>query len=226
MKTVTFISFKDDNTGEIGLGFAGVARHEEMNSATTGLIIAHDIIEHQNGAAAIGTIDDELEALGAIWYVRGQHGELTRDGSGSHYTIAENIASDIVRMFRDYVYGAYVAPRTFRPRGGKVTHQAELDETLAAASSSWRAEIYAEDLDRARPLWEAYSDIAMRRMQAGYAKARRKWERKGHFAANNQFWAIVEAVEPHAKRCEYEGQRFKLSYGNGEANCEEVYDDE
>jgi hypothetical protein len=105
---------EDHELGGYGLLIDGM-HGDDINPAQSGLLVAHDLLEHVNGTAHIGTIDDELEALGGIWFVRGQHADLTRDGSGSMYTPEENIASDIVRMFRDFWNGAYVdttAPRT------------------------------------------------------------------------------------------------------------------
>lgn len=224
MKTITLIAYRDDNTGEIGLGLKGMSRGDETNAAINGALIAHDLIEHVNGPKHIGSIDDELEALGASVYVRAQWGELQRN-SRSVYSPEQNIASDVVRMFREYVCGAYVAPMKFRPRGGRVTHQEALEQVMALAADDWRAEIDAEDLDEAVPLWEAYSAIAMQRMQTGYAKARRKWEPRGQFAANNQFWAIADAVDTMLKHEELiEGMEFKLRYGNGEAICTAEYE--
>ena len=59
--------------------------------------------------------------------------------------------------------------------------------------------------------------------------ARRRFEGKlktSRYYANSLFWEIAEAVEPFAKHCEFEGQRYRLSYGNGEAHCIEVYDED
>lgn len=228
MTTIYLEAFTDSETGILGLGIVGAPRHEGMNAASEGLLIAHDLIEHQNGLAAIGGIDDELEALGAIWYVRGQHGQLSRDGSGSHYTLTENIASDVVRMFRDYAFGAYVAAQ---PRSGHVYHESDLQQILTDADDSWRGEVDGDDeYIRSRhginvgELWAAYRRIALARMRIGYAKARRRWERRGRFAANNRFWETAEAVQPCCKP-EYAGQRFKLTYSKNGADCEEYYDE-
>lgn len=35
--------------------------------------------------------------------------------------------------------------------------------------------------------------------------------------------SILDAVERAAKSVDYEGQEFRLSYGNGEARCVEIY---
>jgi hypothetical protein len=226
MKRIILESFKDDETGEVGLGLLNLPRDYTTNAAHDGMTIAHDIIEHVNGPEKIGTIDDELEALGAIWYVRGRHGEIRRDGIGSAYTPEQNIASDVVRMFRDHVSGGqYVHYDTKRVRACDY-HDASLLEIVEVAERSYREEFNENERAKARKAWPAYAAIALKRMRTGYRKARRKWESRGSFAANNQFWAIADAVQPYAKRAELEGRRFVLTYGDGEAYCEEQYEAE
>lgn len=224
MKTVTLEAFEDESTGEIGLGLLGMPRDETTNAAHDGRTIAHDLIEHVNGPEKIGTIDDELEALGAIWYVRGQHSDLSRDGSGSAYTSEQNLAADVVRMFRDHVAGGqYVHYDTKRVR--RVGQDEALMEIVEIAGRSYRDEFNEDERAQARGAWPSYSALALKRMRMGYRKAARKWEPKGRFAANTQFWAIAEAVQPCAKHISFEGQRFTLRYGNGEAYCDEEYGD-
>lgn len=222
MKTVILEAFRDESTGELGLGVVGMPRDQNTNAANDGVLIAHDLIEHVNGPEKIGSIDDELEALGAIWYVRGQYGELRRDGVGSRYTVEENIASDVVRMFRDHISGnqhVSYAPLRTRP----VTHDYDLRCILEYADSNWPDEFDESEREEARARWPGYRAVCLHRMRMGYRKARRKWEKRGRYAAHAQFWAIAEAVDRAAKRPEFEGMRYKLSFGNGEAYCEEDY---
>lgn len=219
MKRITLEAFKDDNTGEIGLGLLGMPRHDDTNAAMEGLLIAHDLIEHQNGADKIGGIDDELEALGGIWYTRGRHCDLNRNGRGSHYTIPENIAGDITRMFTDHIDGAaYVHYATLRTRPIDIDH--DLQCALEAADATYLSEFDDDSRKNAREAWPKYRALALHRMRIGYRKAWRRFEKRGRFAANSQFWAIAEAVDGAIKHGElHEGARFTLSYGNGEATC-------
>lgn len=220
MKTIRLISFTDEQTGEIGLGLKGVPRHEQLNAAMDGLTIAHDLIEHVNGPEQIGTIDDELEALGAIWYVRGQWGELRRDGLGWRYSVEENIASDVTRMFRDHIDGAQHVSYNVKP-GRKCEADDSLEDILVYADKDWRAEM--NDADAAASQWLAYRAVCLARMRIGYRKAKRKWEKFGRWAAYKQFWAITEAVDRIVKSIETEGQEFTLRYGSGDATCEDYY---
>jgi hypothetical protein len=222
---VTLEAFRDENTGLLGLGIAGMPRDETTNAAHDGLTIAHDLLEHVNGPERIGTISDELEALGAIWYVRGQHGELRRDGAGSFfYSVEQNIARDVTRMFRDW-FMAGCPSLDYCPITRAVTADDALEAILCAADESWRGEFNDGDVTpETRRMWQRFRDEALVRMRRGYSKARARWERHGRYAANSQFWAIAEAVEPYARRAEFEGQRFELTWGSGEAQCSEVYD--
>jgi hypothetical protein len=232
-KTVTLIAFRDEMTGELGLGVKGIDTTDEaLNSATEGLVIAHDLLEHVNGLEAIGSIDDELEALGGIWFVRGQNGELRRDHIGSAWTIHENIAGDLQRMFRDYFYGAPVdtTPRRTRP----IDCDEELREIIFAAEHgrmNCLSEIDDEDRTEAQKLIKPYLAAALARMRTGYRKASRRFHGSA-LTAYDLFWAIAEAVQPYCKHVEYEGQRFTLTYGLRASTgvpyafCDEDYGDD
>lgn len=220
MKKIILEAFKDDNTGEVGLGLLGMPRDENTNAGDA-LLIAHDIIEHVNGPSKIGTIDDEMEALGAIWYVRGQHEQLRRN-SRSNYTIEQSIASDVTRMFRDHLEGGQYVDFTM-PRTHAVRADSYLQTIMLEADSTFMDEFDdAVGRVQARIKWPRYRALCLARMRVGYAKARRRWERKGQYAANNQFWAIHDAVELIGTP-ELEGRRYILRYGNGEAMCEVDY---
>ena len=57
-------------TGELGVAPEGARNIDDYMADTDGVLTAHDLLEHVNGAEHIGGIGDELEALGAIWYGR------------------------------------------------------------------------------------------------------------------------------------------------------------
>lgn len=221
---VTLEAAIDQEMGVLGLFVKGSSSQENTNSANEGELIAHDLIEHVNGIKNIGGIDDELEALGAIWYVRGQHGQLRRDNRGSFYTIEENISSDITRMFRDYVMGQYV--NTNYSKGKRpVYDDNNLKEIIECAKNSkWRAEFNDED-QVSQTQFDTFLKISLRRMRVGYSKARRKYEKHSQFCANNIFWNIVDALKPYCKP-EYEGQQFTLRYNATSAHCEEYFEAE
>lgn len=212
-KIITLEAFEDENFGLIGLGVKGMPRGENTNVATTGLLIAHDLLEHQNGIELMGTIDDELEALGGIWFVRGQWGDLNRDGTGAYYTIHENIGSDISRMFRDFFYGAPVNTSPLRTR--PCDEDADFEEIIRCAVKDMPGEVEEDVKDEAELAEKVrlYTAICLPRMRIGFRKAQRKWRQYRPVLANTLFWEIAGAVDPCCKHAEVEGQEFELRFG-------------
>lgn len=201
---------RDDSTGELGLALAAVDIPDQPMVDVDGINIAHDIVEHVNGFARIGTIADELEALGAIWYVRGQWGRLCGEREPEL-----GIARDVTRMWEDYAAGVCFP-------------------TEHALAKKTRRHCYAEDALRTI-IAEAglpreakrYADAVLILMRTGYAKARRKYEPRGRFFANSLFWSIQEAVAPHAssKYFKLEGTRYLLQTKGTEATCHMIEED-
>ena len=87
LKTIT------DSEGTTGIVVEGMKRIQYPSAAQEGFLIAHDLLEHVNGIEAIGSVDDELEAMGGCWFVRGKSGQMRRDNYGSMYSPEETIAS-------------------------------------------------------------------------------------------------------------------------------------
>lgn len=225
MSKIILVAREDDELGGVGLGFKAVPASAGLNPAADGLLLAHDLVEHVNGVHEIGTIDDELEALGGIWYTRGQWGEMRRDGSGSMYTPEQNIAADASRMFRDFFYGAAANLTPLRTRA--TDHDDSFAEILACVAQEALGELDSdEDMGEAAKKLAAYLAICMPRMRTGFRKAAAKFEKHGHFAANNLFWEIAETVAPYCK-CAEVGQEFALRYGfkdgSAYANMTEIY---
>lgn len=225
MKKLTLVAKRDDSTGELGLMIEGTHSYA-VNSATDGLLIAHDIIEHPR-LSGLGRIDDELEALGAIWMCRGRHGQLNKTGIGRAYSIEENIASDVTRMAADVLNGGEetIAAPTRRQR--EHDHDGAFREIIAIGIRGVPSELN-EPLTHAQRLWLAdYELAALYYMRRGARTLMRRYP--GQYDANNIFWAIADAVQPYA-RPEFEGARYVLRYGYQRnewiATCEEDYGDD
>lgn len=219
MRAVRLIAAEDEYDCEPGLIIKGTPQCEGMMAdRDSGMLIAHDLLEHVNGVENIGQIDDELQALGAIWYVRGRHGDLL-SGNNFH-TPAVNVASDLTRMFRDLGSCRYW-PGVRTPRTYRHDYDEDFLEIIAIARRDIPRE--ADSMNRTeRELMEAYLTDALHYMRTGYRKAQRRFERRRNeynWKAPNQFAAIRDAVK--ACRPEYVGQEFVLTYGNGEARCVE-----
>lgn len=221
---------EDQSTGIVGLILAEMPQNEDTNAASEGLLIAHDILEHQNGAKFIGSIDDELEALGGFWYVRGQHGELRRDGRGSMYSVHENVASDLSRMFLDHFEGDYYVSKA--PRTCKHDNDDAFNDIINYALEQIPGELdsYFDHVEYKLAL-SNYKKACLARLRIGYRKAYNRFDKYGRFFANDLFWAITKATDGYCKNAEYPGQEFILEFGSYKhgkawARCEEFYFDE
>lgn len=87
-RTVTLKYFKDEN-GTRGLRVAHYKPFKGLMACDHGNDIAHDLLEHTE---AIGPIEDEIQAVGAYWYIRGSSDSYDRIGYDvSEFEIADNL---------------------------------------------------------------------------------------------------------------------------------------
>lgn len=222
----------DEFEREPGFIIKGQPRFDGLSAAREGVLIAHDILEHMNGVQQIGTVWDELEALGAIYQVRGRHGDLLTK-SGSMHSVESNIASDVTRMFAEYVNNCYDGPGN--PREG--TRPCDADESFKEIVEIARRDIPREHTDMGRgnddedengwdkDLREAfphYLALALRRMRIGFRKAQRK------YGTGYQGYELFRLIRDAADKVHpgFEGQEFVLYYNDERAFIEEVYEEE
>lgn len=214
MRAVRLVAVSDEYDDKPGLAIKGAYRGEGFAADRDGLLIAHDLLEHQNGPEHIGPVWDELEALGAIWQVRGRHGDLQ---NGSMHSPDENLASDVARMSSEWAADG-LPPKRFQFRTTRpCDYDDDFDEIIEIARRSIIRE-WHDDIDRLGQVTE-YLTAAKHRMRIGYRKAVRRF---GHCSFGyDQFAAIKRAVGP-ACVDPFEGQEFVLCYGGGEATIREV----
>lgn len=223
MKYIRLIATSDEYDNEPGLIIKGTPNVDGMMADRDGLLVAHDLIEHQNGSKHIGTVWDELEALGGIWHARGRWGDMMAK-HGNAYSPAQNVASDLVRMFPEWSYDA-MPPREHRLKATRAhDHDEDFLEIIAIAREDIPKEYGGFDEALNPDEMERYLSEALHRMRTGFRKATRRFGER--FGSNNQMRAIKDAVSSVAKHIEFEGQEFILSYGNGEAEIREFYGDE
>lgn len=212
---------EDQEFGGLGLNF--VVPHKFCNGMFTiqdGLILAHDILEHQQGVAKIGSIGDEMVALGGVCYTRAQWGELRRD-SRSYHSPIENVSSDIWNMAQLY----FDQGIPFRQK--LVTSKCEdpsgiVDDVIENAYQYWNKNV---DTDKVVPmaLRETYLESCRVYMVHGAKLAHRRFG--SGLLANNLFWEIEAATDRTVKSLEYEGQEFTLGYDfKGNVMMQEVYE--
>ena len=232
MRHVRLVACADEYDTKPGFKIKGTPDFDEFMADRDGLLIAHDLLEHQNGPDNMGPVWDEMEALGAIWYVRGQWGDLMT-GFSSYHSVHENLASDVVRMFPQWVHGddKYCGPGSPDIGTRPCDHDDEFSMILGIACRDIPGEYmdmgYMDsDDDDLHESLDLYLEFAMRRMRSGFRKAKKRFERDGssQFKANGLFSAVRDAVSAAVSFIDYEGQEFRLSYGNGQAHCEPIYE--
>jgi hypothetical protein len=219
---VTLVVREDPVIGELGIMCKDVpVMHDEPMIALEGILIAHDILEHVNGLAEIGTIKDELEALGGIWYIRGQHADISRGVMGSMYSPIQHLQSDVLHM------GSIVMCNT----GIKLKHVDHSEHTLFCEEADELIEYMARQIidecdgmtiDRDR--LDEYLTCVKHSFCAGYEKACTLYDAAPR-QANDMFWTIAEVVDNWLEHSELvEGDKVVLHYcfETGEARIVEL----
>lgn len=230
MKGVRLVATSNDYDTEPGFALYGAdTRAEGFAADRTGIMVAHDLLEHVNGAREIGSVWDELEALGALCFVRGQFGDMLN--GANHHPLWYNLSGDITRMFAEWrMAGCYEGPAI--PRSYVLREWDWLEDQWAQAiaravkdipsedseSFSEECRVYGESPENARADLKRYAVFALERMRVGFRKARRRYRIIGAQGAFDQFRAIRDAVKEAISENElYEGAEFILSYGNARA---------
>lgn len=229
MRYIKLRVWEDRAIGELGLLVEGVRLLEMPMVATRGLIIAHDLLEHQNGLGAIGSIDDELEALGGVWFVRGQSGYMEQESGVFYRPPWETLAYEIANLGRYYVLHD-IDMKTPVPRTLHTYETEEFPFIVEEGRSKLQDELDhdpcdEEDLEYQTTRTRDFIEQSLHYMRRGYSKAKRRY-RDNDNKARTQFWAISDAVDKIIPWVEWEGQTFLLSYGMGEANVKMVEDND
>ncbi len=213
-------------TGGIGLAPQAAINgngSEDYMADTDGVLLAHDLLEHINGPEHIGGIGDELEALGAIWYGRGQSNDMSRENRASMFTPEQNIGSDVSRMAQDFTYKGF-------ERAVPEQQETDADESLryiiAYAMREARNEYsdeYNDSTTGTRAAFREYAANSLAFMQAGYHKAEAKYGTS--YALSNLFWNVRDAVKPYSASADFVGRLYELTINDdGEAFCDEYYE--
>ena len=73
-----------------------------VHAVSNTFMAAHDILEHQNGPALIGSIEDELEAFGAVWLLRGASGKIYREMPSTDEEVFVYYYRNMSYLYREY----------------------------------------------------------------------------------------------------------------------------
>lgn len=205
----------DDEHGNLGLIIKGTPKEEGIFSSSDGLLIAHDLLEHQQGVKKIGCPEDELIALGAVWHMRARWGTMLTKHQNI-WSMEENLGLNIESVWRD-LDGCGWWPGGKRYR----THAHDHDESFDAALEFTRKHMI-EDAEASENVadMDAFLTDAKHLLRIGYRKSERRFGTG--FDGADQMCAVRDAVNRIVPLVEIEGQEFILAYGNGEARCYEA----
>lgn len=207
MRKIKLVAFCDSPTGTLGLVIEGQQHNDDMFAATSGALIAHDIVEHPD-THSIGSVESELMALGALWECRGRWGDMDREGMGSLFTPEENMASDYLETFRYFVgrdEGYITAPK--QTRASDVT--CSFDEALKEMLSIFKKNLQREDFDFTSDQLKTFNSAALHYGRIGLRRYLSRWG--DSLFGNAVFWNIADAVDGAIKVVEFEGQEFELT---------------
>ena len=202
---------EDQEFGGLGLFMKGWPSN--FNPAQGGRILAHDIIEH-NVDKNYGTVENELQALGAMMLVRGSWNCYNpRSQEGYADSIADEIVTQIRRYEMDFVKDA---PRIV---WGPVRYEFG---SFAALRRRIRRKCQAEDCEM--PEW-SLKDIRniVRWLDIGYTKAVKLYGR-----SEGRLYGLFAEIERKFPKYLYEGQEFKtvIDTDNGMFYIDEIYLDD
>lgn len=187
--------------------------------ANTGALLAHDLIEHRHGIDSIGSIEDELQAIGAGWITRGQWGDYIRGRNNSicPYVMA---ASDVLNLFELCVnVGEYIKTiPSIKEVEGLENHLWHEDMNLILAE--FRGQVKKEYPDASKDTIDQFSNAALYYMLQGVDSL--VAELGDRFRGNNIFWCIAQEYDSLLKTDGLsEGIEYRIEYGEkeGESFC-------
>jgi len=211
---------EDPELGEWGWMCADMPFSDYGNvSIGDGTVIAHDLIEHTHGPANIGGVIDELIAIGAVWFVRGRHGDMQRRASTSRHAPDMALAQEIAHVMETLIR----YPESFCRRDVPRTQWHSDDETFKFCAEyayrTLREDRDKDEMDILREIVgprERVEEMIVSCMRRGYNLCRARFRHRGDYGPNNLFWAIAEEINDYTKRGHLEKdheQHFKLHYG-------------
>lgn len=189
-----------------------------MVGQSGGRVLAHDIFEHVNGLHRIGDIDDELEAIGASWYIRGQFGGLDDLKRTDPY---QGLSSDVASTYEDYIATGVTI---VAPVAVETTHDCDLEEIVRLATEKILKIADQENEERTA----AYLAAALPLLQSGFLKAQAKYPEA--YLISSMFDTVAGVLDTYLADAElYEGAEadleFWVEFGTPLAECNQIIEE-
>jgi hypothetical protein len=201
----------DDCTGEYGFLLKGVNTIDSYPSVSpTGSLIAHDLLEHQQGVVTIGSVGDELIALGGVWKVRGELGMINQKSTVSP---EQHLVSDVVNLAEIYIGGVPMREDTKPYRKTDTFYW--VDEVAKYAKKE-----LMENYDYTVGEVVDYLEKAKYLMRKGYNMAERRFKNCPcpYSLYSNIAYVIDEIQYPE----EYQEWEIQYSFTTGSASLKEI----
>jgi hypothetical protein len=214
----TLVAFEDDN-GTLGWIWKGSPTDNRMYAATDGRLLAHDLIEHMHGVKHIGSASDEAIALGAVWYVRGQHADLSRPNYG-FFSPENSIASDFIgSVFNEWFYDQQSADVHVRTTAERRTKHDMCPDSLQCILDYIKEDLPKEHDDHIDPAtMRAYLKFCRDGLRMGYRAAAHRYR---NINANTLFWMVAEKLNG-LRAPEFEGETAQVRIDWDEYNYPDV----
>lgn len=183
---------------------------EHLFPPMSGAGFAHDLIEHQKGLQAIGTLDDELIAIGACWYTRGYFNDFA-GGSGfiSPYQV---LAHDLSYLLDLHISGVPLRRRTSGHNAGTCGLNSDLQTVVSYARDNYHWQ--REDAAEIKQV-EHFLAHAGALMVEGVNRQDKRF--KDQLVANNVFNHVATAIDELINKPYQEHQNYTLFYSPNEA---------
>lgn len=200
---------EDERSGTLGVGWKKLIHAENIGYSTEGALIAHDILEHVNKPEDIGAICEELEALGGLWFVRG---EMEQIRPRMNVSSVESLSYELTDMARDFIGGEELEKEKYKLSRLCVENE-NFVEMVKLSRKQLREELecddYIEDIEKAMLEANKFYSYVVPAMEAGYLKAEKMYVSSSW--ACSLFWEVATTIENHLKYEElFEGKEFEL----------------
>ena len=224
MNTIDLRAIECPLSGETGIVLSDMRIcSDNISAATTGILVAHDIIEHQQGAEKIGGIGDELIALGAVAHTRGQWGDMQRDGR-QMYAAHETLAFDVANLATYYFEGVPIREQLKPLDSGLVVLESFIDDVIEEAREMIPDELLdSYDIHVTPSELEDYLRACKTLMQHGAVMCQKRFN-NSDFESNSTFWRLADELDKVTDRDLYVDELFRVRYDQHTVVVQEEYE--
>lgn len=200
-----------EEEGQLGWTLEGLPSCEDESQTITreGYIIAHDLLDHVTGFESMGSINDELIAMGALWFIRGEYDEMRR-GSTVHRSNESSVADTVASFGRDVLQ--HDSDNFNKVDLEDIEHDTHCFQGVIECArqeiiSEWEHDKDLDGEDHAAII--NYLIQANALLEQGYTLAQERYN-DNWSQVNALFFDIVEILDKHMHEPEFEGEEMIL----------------